>query len=154
MKKTLIIHPFLFGLFPILFLYSYNIAELPFTEILLPSAIVLGFTVVVFILLWLILKRDGKKSGMIASCFLILFFSYGRIYDLIQGAAIGTFIIGRHRYLMILWAVLFVLAVYFTIRTRKDLRNFTNILNIVAIVLVLFSLSKIAIYKINTGRNL
>jgi hypothetical protein len=151
MKKTLIIHPFLFGLFPILFLYSYNIAELPFTEILLPSAIVLGFTVVVFILLWLILKRDGKKSGMIASCFLILFFSYGRIYDLIQGAAIGTFIIGRHRYLMILWAVLFVLAVYFTIRTRKDLRNFTNILNIVAIVLVLFSLSKIAIYKINTA---
>ena len=58
MKKTFIIHPFLFGLFPILFLYSYNIGELPFTEILLPSAIVLGFTAIAVTLLWLILKRD------------------------------------------------------------------------------------------------
>jgi len=152
MKKMFVIHTFLLGLFPILFLYSYNIAELPFTEILLPSAIVLGFTAVAFTLLWLILKRDGKKSGIITSCFLVLFFSYGRVYDVIQGASIGTFIIGRHRYLMILWAILFILALYFTIRTRKDLRNFTNILNIIAIVLVLFSLFRIGIYKINTSR--
>ena len=152
MKKTFIIHPFLFGLFPILFLYSYNIGELPFTEILLPSAIVLGFTAIAVTLLWLILKRDGKKSGIINSAFLVLFFSYGHLYDVIQGASIGTFIIGRHRYLMILWAVLFILGVYFTIRTRKDLHNFTNILNIVAIVLILFSLSSIGIYKLNTGK--
>lgn len=152
MKKMFIIHTFLLGLFPILFLYSYNIAELPFTEILLPSAIVLVFTAVAFTLLWLILKRDGKKSGIITSCFLILFFSYGRVYDVIQGAGIGTFTIGRHRYLMILWAVLFILALYFTIRTRKDLRNFTNILNIIGVVLVLFSLFRIGIYKINTSR--
>jgi len=93
MKKTFVIHTFLLGLFPILFLYSYNIAELPFTEILLPSAIVLGFTAVAFTLLWLILRRDGKKSGIITSCFLVLFFSYGRVYDVIQGVSIGTFII-------------------------------------------------------------
>jgi hypothetical protein len=152
MKKTLIIHPFLFGLFPILFLYSYNIRELPFTEILIPSAIVLGFTAISVILLWLILKKDGKKSGIITSCFLVLFFSYGRVYDVIQGASIGTFIIGRHRYLMILWALLFILGLYFTIRIRRDLRNFTNILNVAAVVLVVFSIASIGIYKLNTAR--
>ena len=62
MKKTPIVHPFLFGLFPILFLYSYNIRELPFTGILIPSAIVLGFTAISVTLLWLILKKDFKNQ--------------------------------------------------------------------------------------------
>jgi len=151
MKKTLIIHPFLFAIFPVLFLYSYNIEELPFSETFLPSAIVLGFTIIAVSLLWLILKKDSKKAGIITSFFLVLFFSYGRVYELIKGCQLGTFIIGRHRYLMIIWVVLFILGAYFTIRTRKDLRNFTNILNTVAIVLILFPLASAGIYKFKTS---
>ena len=151
MKKTLIIHPFLFAIFPVLFLYSYNIEELPFSEIFLPSAIILGFTIIAVMLLWLILKKDSKKAGIITTIFLIIFFSYGRVYELIKGLHLGTFLIGRHRYLMIIWLILFILCVYFAIRTRKDLKNFTNILNIIAIVLILFPLVSIGIYKFNTS---
>jgi len=150
MKKTLIIHPFLFAIFPVLFLYSYNVRELPFSEIFLPSAIVLSFTITAVLLLWLILKKDSKKAGIITSFFLVLFFSYGRVYELIKSWQIGTFIIGRHRYLMIIWVILFILGFYFTIRTRKDLRNFTNILNIIAVVLILFPLVSTGIYKFKT----
>ena len=71
---------------------------------------------------------------------------------MIQGAAVGTFMVGRHRYLMILWALLFILGLYFTIRTRRNLRNFTNILNVAAVVLVVFSIASIGIYKLNTAR--
>ena len=151
MKKTLIIHPFLFAIFPVLFLYSYNIEELPFSEIFLPSAIILVFTIIAVILLWLILKKDSKKAGITTTIFLIFFFSYGRVYELIKGLHLGTFLIGRHRYLMIIWLILFILCVYFTIRTRKDLKNFTNILNITAIVLILFPIVSIGIYKFNTS---
>ena len=35
-KKSSIIHPFLFAIFPIMFLYSENIHLLPSTEIILP----------------------------------------------------------------------------------------------------------------------
>jgi hypothetical protein len=150
MKKTIIIHPFLFALFPILFLFAYNIGQVSFSEILLPSAIVLGFTAIALILLWLVLKRDIKKAAVIVSTFLILFFSYGRIFDLIQEWQIGSFVIGRYRYLMIVWAILFIIGVYYTVRTRKDLHNFTNVLNVIAICLVIISLVNIGIYEFKT----
>ena len=65
MKRAIIIHPFLFALFPVLFLYSYNKDQLPFNKVYIPSAIILGFTVVAMITLWLILKKDARKSGII-----------------------------------------------------------------------------------------
>ena len=82
-KRAPILHPFLFALFPVLFLYSHNISQLSINEIFLPSAIVLGFTAIAVPLLWLILKKDGKKAGIITTVFLVFFFSYGRIYEFI-----------------------------------------------------------------------
>lgn len=153
MKKTFIIHPFLFAIFPILFLYSHNIGQLSMvslSEILIPIVIILGFTAIAVLFFWLILKKDSSKAGIIVAIFLVLFFSYGRVYDPIKGLKIGNFIIGGHRYLLVVWLILFILGTYFTIRTRKDLRNFSNILNVIAIVLVLFSLVNIGIYKFKT----
>ena len=151
MKKTLIIHPFLFALFPVLFLYSYNIAQVPFTELLLPSAIVMGFTIIALLVLWLIFKRDIKKAGIITTVFLVLFFSYGHVYEAISSWKIGTFIIGRHRYFMIVWAILFILCVYFTIRIRRDLINLTKIFNVISIILILIPIINISIYEIKSG---
>lgn len=150
MKKAIIIYPFLFALFPVLFLYSYNKEQLSFNEVFLPSAIILGFTIVAMLILWLILKKNGKKSGIITTIFLILFFSYGRVYEAIKTWKIGNILIGRHRYLMIIWAILFILCVYFTIRTRRDLRSFTQILNVASIVLIIFPLINVGIYEIKT----
>ena len=151
MKKRVInLHPFLFALFPVLFLYSYNIGQLLINEIFLPSAIVLGFTAIAVPVLWLILKKDGKKAGIITTVFLVFFFSYGRLYEVIKTWHIGSLIIGRHRYFVIIWAALFILSAYFLIRTKKDLYNITNILNVIAIILVLIPSVTIGIYKIKT----
>jgi len=150
MRKAFIIHPFLFAVFPIIFLLTYNIGEASFLEILIPSAIVLGFAILLLVFGWLVLKRNIRKSAVLVSLFLILFFSYGRIFDIVQGFQIGSFVIGRHRYLWILWGIIFIVCAYFIIRTKKDLRNFTNILNVVAIVLIVYSLVNIGIYKVKT----
>lgn len=120
------------------------------SEILIPIVIILGFTAIAVLFFWLILKKDCKKAGIIVAIFLVLFFSYGRVYDPIKGLKIGNFIIGGHRYLLVVWLILFILGTYFTIRTKKDLRNFSNILNVIAIVLVLFSLVNIGFYKFKT----
>ncbi len=153
MKKTFAIYPYLFAIFPILFLYSHNIELLPmisFSKILIPIAIILGFTIISMVFLWLIFKKDGKKAAIVVSIFLVLFFSYGRIYDPIKGFKIGDVILGGHRYLLFVWLILFILGTYFTVKTKKDLRNLTNIINVITIVLILFPLSNIGIYKFNT----
>ncbi len=148
MKKTIIIHPFLFAVFPILFLISHNISQMSFSEALMPTAIVLGFTLLLLLSSGLIFK-DNKKTGIIVSIFLILFFSYGHIFNVIEGREIGSFTIGRNRYLLLTWGMLFTCGAYFIIKTRKNLHNFTNFLNMAAASLVMISLINIS-YEFKT----
>ena len=61
-----------------------------------------------------------------------------------------SFVIGRHRYLLPAWGIFFACSVYFIIKTRRHLHNFTNILNIVAACLVIIPLINITVYKLNT----
>lgn len=149
MKKPLVIHPFLFTMFFILFLFSYNIHELLFSQIILPLAIVLGFT---FLFVWLskFILKDEIKGGVIVSLFLVMFFSYGHIYNIIVGSQIANFVIGRHRYLLPMWGIIFICSNYFIIKKQhKSLYNFTKILNVIALSLILISLLNIGIYKFN-----
>ena len=145
MKKSLVIHPFLFAIFPILFLFSHNVEQVSFSETLLPSTIVLGVTVVLILLSRLIFKNN-KKAGIIVSIFLVLFFSYGWARDAIWQISNFSFI-GRHRYVMLIWGMLFTCSVYFVIRTRRDLHNLTRILNVVAFSLVAISVINIGAYE-------
>lgn len=149
MKNWFVIHPFLFAIFPILFLFSHNLGEVSFSEILLPSAIVLGFTLLILLLGSAILK-DSKKAGIIVSLFLVLFFSYGHVYDMVLYHQIGDFTIDRHGYLLVPWGMLFACGVYLTIRTRRNLHNFTTALNIVTLFLVIVSLFNIGVYNFKT----
>ncbi len=144
MKKSLVIHPFLFALFPILFLFAHNIGQVSFSEILLPTAIVLGFTLLLLLSSRLVLK-DTQKAGIAVSFFLILFFSYGHVYGHIY-KLIGWWRI-RDRHLLLSWGIIFVCSSYFIIRTRKELKNFTKILNVMAAFLVVVSLINIVPYK-------
>ena len=174
MKKTYIIHPFLFVVFPILYLFNHNIAQsVLFYDILLPSIAGLCFAFILILLLWLIFK-DWKKAGIIVSIFLVLFFSYGHIFNILRSLLLSferkgfiieghnkyldsalnialkfaTFIIGKHEYYLLIAAcVLFFYGAYFIVKTHKDLGAFTNVLNVIAICLVIISLVNIGIYK-------
>ncbi|MGM0366726.1 MAG: hypothetical protein ACQEP5_09360 [Actinomycetota bacterium] len=148
MKKTIPAHPFLFGLFPVLFLYSQNMGQLNFSEILLPSGMVIIFSAAALALLWLIFKKDLNKSAIVTSLFLILFFSYGHIYNLAEGRQVFSLVAGRHRYLVLLWAVLFIIGLIYTIKARIDLSSLTRFLNIIAICLLMVSVVNIAMFKL------
>ena len=56
-KKSLIIHPFLLSIFPIIALFSSNVRELSFQEMFLPMVLILSFTTGIWILLRYILKN-------------------------------------------------------------------------------------------------
>jgi hypothetical protein len=69
MKKTIIFHPSLFSLFPILHLFFHNIGQAAPSGAL-PSAVVsLVFTFILFLLFRLIAK-DTKKAVLLVSIFL------------------------------------------------------------------------------------
>ena len=147
MKKLPVIHPFLFAIFPVLFLFAHNVGQVSFSEILLPTAIVLGFTLLLLLLFRLIL-RDSKKAGIVVSILLILVFSYGHAFNLIRGGGEVGYL---HRYLLPPWGMLFICSAYFIIKTHKNLHNFTNVLNIVATSLITISLINIGAYKFKSN---
>ncbi|MFH2012299.1 MAG: hypothetical protein ABIJ37_06330 [Pseudomonadota bacterium] len=150
MKKTLVIHPFLFAIFPVLFLFSHNIAYLEYFQTLLPAIVTLGFTILLLLFFRLILK-DNKKAGIVVSIFLILFFSYGHIFNIMQDWKVGSFVIGRDSCLLLIFCILFAYGVYFIIKTHRTLHNLTHILNAVATFLIVISLIKIGDYTYQTG---
>jgi len=149
MKKPFVTHPFLFAVFPILFLFAHNIHEFSFSQIMLPLTIILGLT---FLLVWLsrFILKDNIKGGIIVSLFLVMFFSYGHIYAIVFGTRVGNIIIGRHMCLFPTWCIIYIFCNYFFItKQHKSLYNFTKILNIIAFSLILISLFNIGIYKFN-----
>ena len=135
-KKSLIIHPFLLSIFPIIALFSSNVRELSFQEMFLPMVLILLFTTGIWILLRYILK-NGRKSAFIISLSLVLFFSYGYLYNLIDNVTIAGFDIGRSRYLLVPYLVTLVVGIYYFVRTNRKLNNVTTITNSIAISLIL-----------------
>jgi hypothetical protein len=153
MKKSFIIHPFLFAIHPLLFLFSHNIKELRFSVIFVPSIIVLILTVLALLLLGLIFK-NYQKAGILVSISWILFFSYGHFYNNILRDiyfSVNGFNIGSNK-MIAFGSFLIFLITFYAIRINKNLHIFTNVLNIVASSLVLFSLFNIGLYQL-TGWN-
>ena len=99
-KKSSIIHPFLFAILPIVFLYSENIHLLSPTEIILPSIIVVGLSIIAYFSVGFILKNKNK-AALIITLFVIVFFSYGHIYNIINASDLENIEIFKHRYLLI-----------------------------------------------------
>ena len=134
----MVLHPFLFAAAPILFLYAFNIYEASFSDALLPLAISLGVTALLFFTLSAILK-NRQEAGLLVTLILVLFFSFGHFID-------ATHKVRSLKSIHIAWplyALIFILGVYLIIRYRKNLKNATIILNVIAIAMVAISLFNI-----------
>ncbi len=149
LKKLSVIHPFLFAIFPILFLFTHNIEEVSAAEFLLLVPIAIVGTLILFFLLRLITK-NYNKSGIIVSCFLALFFSYGHVRDLRPYLEIGGSNISSGFFLGPLWGLLCIIGALLVIKSRSNFLSFTKFLNIVAITSVIISLVNIGIYEVKT----
>ncbi len=146
-KKFNNIHPFLFSLFPVLFIYSQNIRELSVQEIILPVLLILFAAVLLWLLARLIIKNN-EKSGFIISLLLVLTFSYGHIYLLIDDFTLGNTDIGRHQYLLIPFAISFVVGTYYFVKTKINLNNPSTISSVIASAFIAIVLINIVTYNI------
>ena len=148
-KKSIPIHPFLLAIYPILFLYAQNVGLAPLSEALKPMALAAGFAVLLFAILWAVL-RDGARAGLLVSLTALLFFSYGHIVDVLEGfqPTVGGSTIGPDVVLLPGWAVFLGIGVWFVIKTESKMETLTSLLNVVAVVLVLFSLGTIVSYEL------
>jgi hypothetical protein len=129
-------HPFLFAVYPILALLTFNIAEVDpasGSRSLLLSVLVTGLLILIFYVLF----RDWKRAAILSTIILILFYSYGHVYILLKGVNLGGFYLFRHRTLIPLWIGLAVLLVWWISRTSFRAGTATYALNLVGLFLLI-----------------
>ena len=143
MKKILsYLHPFLFAVYPITELRNFNIAYVDSASLVRPILVSLLSTALIWGLLRL-LTREWTKSGIVTTLIVIVFFSYGHIFLQIQ-STFGEMI--RHRYLLLIFAALFALAVWFIFWRMKNAEALVNFLTATGAFLVIFSVARSAQY--------
>ena len=81
MKRKFIFHPFIFSIYPILFLLSHNISKVTrvsYFEIIFLTFISLFITYAILIFLKISLKNT-EKANVLTTFLLLLFYSFGHI---------------------------------------------------------------------------
>jgi hypothetical protein len=128
-------------------LIAFNVGQVQFDAVFRSLLITL---VSVFLLttLVMLLVRDGRKAGLIVSVFLILFFSYGHVYDVIAKLNIGGILIGRHRYLMVLYLLALLGVILWVLRSKSSFSQSALVLTTIAVVALFFPLYQLIMYQI------
>ena len=125
LTRSSVIHPVLFAIIPILMLVSLNLDEIFIENSALLFLVIVPSVLVLWYLLNLLIK-DRMKSGLIISFGLVLFFSYGHFFNVLRDVVIEDFVIGRHRYLVPSFVVIFAVGVYYMLKTKRKLCRIYN----------------------------
>jgi len=152
MKRALVIHPFLFAVAPILFLYSQNVDGFPFNVIYMPIVFALCLVVACWLLLGLIL-RDRTKSAALVSLGVFAFVSFGYAYSSLcalftDGYPSSTL----QKILLFVWPILFLVAAFFCLRPRRNQVSLKRFFNVAGLSLVVVPLIGIIAYHLGAGR--
>lgn len=147
-KILLVIHPVLFAIFPVVFLYAHNLGQTTSNQIFVPML----FSMLGTFLLWLLftpLMKSVTRAALATTLVVLLFFFYGRIFDLLDGW--GVYVPG-HRYVMPGLLLVSGYCIYFIKIAKRNFRGTTAMLNVTAAVLLLFNTFNILSYQIGKSR--
>jgi len=139
------LHPLLAAVYPVLALLANNISQVKPAAALRPLVLVICFAVLLWgLVLWIV--RDVKRSALLVSWWLVLFFTYGHLYNFLEGHTS----LGRHRYLLPAWIALALLGTWLIIKRVKDLPYATLVLNAIGLVLMVFPLVQLGSYSLRS----
>jgi len=136
------IYPFLFALYPVLFLLANNASEVrPYVSI---RAIVLALLcTLLFLVLFRLIKSRWEVASLMTAMMVLVLLSYGHLYhglrDLIPG---GSQII-RHRFLLPAVIILFIFTLWIIRRNQNKLSRITQYMNVISLVLIFMPIFQI-----------
>lgn len=142
----MILYPFLICLYPIFFLYSHNIKEVYFSQIIVPSLISLFITTATY----LVLRKFTNSrfiAGFLTTVFIVIIFYYSQCFDALQ--SFGIFIPSyKHHYIILYVLVVWGYLIYFLRGLSNSYLNATKFLNIISILLIFANLYSIIAYEL------
>jgi hypothetical protein len=150
MLKRIPVAPFALAIFPILAMLSSNATEVSMAVAIRPLFVSLLVTLLLLIVLRLLIRR-WDKAALVASFILILFYSYGQVYSQLEQHPLNGIIIGRHRYLIILYALAFIAGLWWLIFKLKNNPQALFLINVVSLALLAMPVIQLTIYSVQTS---
>jgi len=138
MKRTLVVHPFLFAVYSVLGIYSQNASQVPLNWLFRPLCILFLIAVLVY---WFFNNRfrDPEYAGWVTTMVIIWLFS-GHVYLLLlEGSLFWRTSLGGMLAITLFCALLGFFASTWVWGKFTNHRTVTSFLNTVALMLVIFS---------------
>jgi hypothetical protein len=141
------IHPFILAIYPIVGLMAINVREIYTRDAIVPILIALLLTAVILGALK-VLSRNWHIAGLLTSLLVIWFFTYGHLYNQVKNLSILGLIVGRHRYLIVIWTVFILASMFWLLKRNKSAPNLTFALNIISGLLICIPIAQIGAYHV------
>lgn len=140
------LHPFLLGVSPVLALLAQNLTQV---KLLVGGRAVLAALLLAGLLLGITrgVLKDRDRAAAITSLMLVLFFSYGHVYNALKQTEVAGILIGRHRVLGPLWVLALALGLWWIMRRMKAAQTTHETLNVVALAAFLIPLTQIVFFE-------
>lgn len=145
------IHPLLWATHAVLSVAALNVAELQPFQVIRP--LILAWLLTTGLLLALAaVTRSYDTGALLASLLVILFFAYGHVYDLIKGQMLGPVVIGRHRYLLLIWIAIALVGGNVVLRLSDAWRlGVSRFMSASAAAALIIPLSSLVFFAIRVG---
>ena len=141
--KGIQFYPIAIAAFPILALLASNIQEVEL-EVGVRSLLLSITSAVLLVLILRLVLGEWQKASLLVVFFFLLFFSYGHIYESLQGALILGVDLGHHRYLVVIYGLVMVLGGYGILKMAGGRREVSWALNVMGLILVVIPIFQIA----------
>ncbi len=148
MKKSF--HPFLLAAYFVVELLALNLDQVRPLAAWRALLVCLLGAGLLFGLLRL-LARDWQRAALLSSLFLLLFFTYGHVYQYLEVHPVFALALGRHRLLLPLWLLAAGLGTWWVFtRSSKTLALATQALNIFGLMALLFPFLQVIFFAVRT----
>ena len=137
----------LVALYPVIALAAANADEVSLQHV---SRALVGivFLAILLLLLVRIIVGDWGKAALISSVALLLFLSYGHLYQILKGQEVMGFIVGRHRYLLLAWIVIQAVWVWAVLRVLTNVPRWIGIITIATAAAVAYPLFSLVVREV------
>lgn len=129
------LHPVLLASYSVLLPWGLNVAVVGWREGLFACIVAIAVAGVIQLLCTAIV-RSRLAGAVLASLVVMITFAYGRMYAVILGTTLGGVQVGRHRFLLLVCAVLVVLVGRVLRRPRRSLTAVSDALTVAVLCLL------------------
>jgi hypothetical protein len=143
--RLVLYHPFLFAVYPVIYLYARNLDEVTVSDLVKPVIVAL-VAAVILVALARVVVRDRAKAALIAAIALLMTCMYGHVTEGIRGMVVAGYVVGRGSVILPLWSLVTLALVVMIWRTGIELRRVNRFANVLSVVLVALPLGQTVLY--------